>query len=131
MNHPQREEYIKYRLKKSDEALEVAELLIENKKWNATINRLYYAAYYVISALMVKDEINTKTHAGIKTQFFLHYIKTQKIEIELGKVYSDLFDWRQKGDYGDFFDFAENDVVSIYTPTKLLIKKVKLEVGKK
>jgi len=80
---------------------------------------------------MVKDEIYTKTHAGIKTQFFLHYIKTQKIETELGKVYSDLFDWRQKGDYGDFFDFTEDDVVSIYTPTKLLIKKVKLEVDKK
>jgi len=131
MNEPQREEYIKYRLEKSDDALEVAKLLIENKKWNATINRLYYAVYYAISALMVKDEINTKTHAGIKTQFFLHYLKTQKIETDLGKVYSDLFDWRLKGDYGDFFDFAENDVISIYAPTKLLIEKVKHEIEKK
>lgn len=35
-----------------------------------------------------------------------------------------LFDWRQKGDYGDFFDFTEEDVLSILQPTKDLISSV-------
>jgi hypothetical protein len=26
-------------------------------------------------------------------------------------LFSDLFDYRQKGDYGDLFDFEETDVV--------------------
>ena len=92
---------------------------------------MYYAAYYAVSALLVKAEINTKTHAGVKTQFFLNYVKSEKIEIELGKVYSDLFDWRQKGDYGDFFDFTEDDVMSILDPTKRLIQSVKKEIQNK
>ncbi len=129
MNQTERNEYIKYRLEKADETLEVAELLIDNKKWNSAVNRLYYAAYYAISALLVQAEINTKTHSGVKTQFFLHYVKTGIIEIELGKAYSDLFDWRQKGDYSDFFDFAKDDVQSIHEPTKRLITAVKKVIG--
>ena len=131
MNREDRKEYVKYRLEKSIETLEVAELLIENKKWNSAVNRLYYSVYYSVSALLIDQEVSTKTHSGVKTQFFLHYIKTGKIESTLGKVYSDLFDWRQKGDYGDFFDFSEEDVISILNPTKKLIEKVKGELEEK
>ena len=49
MNEPEKNEYIKYRLEKADENFEAAELLVENEKWNSSINRLYYAAYYAIS----------------------------------------------------------------------------------
>ena len=129
MNNLQRQAYIKYRVEKADETFEVAELLVNNQKWNSAINRLYYAAYYAISALLVQAEINTKTHTGVKTQFFLNYVKTGKIDVALGKLYSDLFDWRHKGDYGDFFDFTEEDVLPTLIPTKTLIEAVKNEIN--
>lgn len=122
--------YIKYRVAKPEEAFEVAELLVENQKWNAAINRLYYAVYYAVSALLAKAEIETKTHAGVKTQFLLHFVKTGKIEVYLGKMYADLFDWRQKGDYGDFFDFEEEDVVPLVEPTRALIDAILKEIDR-
>lgn len=128
MSNLKRSEYIKYRLEKADETFEVAELLVKNEKWNSAINRLYYSAYYAISALLVQADLNTKTHSGVKTQFFLNYVKTGIIKIELGRVYSDLFDWRQKADYGDFSDFTEEDVGSILNPTKVLINDIKKEI---
>lgn len=130
MNLSEKKAYIKYRLEKADETYEVAELLVNNQKWNSAINRLYYAAYYAVSALLVQAEINTKTHSGVKTQFLLNYVKTEKIAMNLGKVYSDLLDWRQKGDYGDFFDFTEADVRLILIPTKTLIEAIKEEIKK-
>ncbi len=128
MKPSERKNYVNYRIQMSIETLEAAEILIENEKWNSAINRLYYAAYYAISALLVQQEIVTKTHSGVKTQFFLHYIKSGKIKLELGKVFSDLFDSRQKGDYGDFFDFKEEDLKSILAPTKELIFEVRKEI---
>ena len=128
MKQPERSEYVQYRLEKAAETYEVAELLVNNEKWNSAINRLYYAAYYAISALLIKEQLITKTHTGAKTQFFLNYIKTGKIEVRMGKLYSDLFDWRHKGDYGDFFDFTEEDVLSILEPTKELIEIVAKEI---
>ncbi len=120
-----KENYIKYRLTKADETLLAAKILIENKLWNSVINRLYYACFYAINALLVSKNISAKTHNGVKTQFFLNYIKTGIIDKKYSLLYSDLFDWRQKGDYNDFFDFKEDDVLPLYEPCKELIVIIK------
>ncbi len=122
---PNRQAYIEYRLEKAEETYQVALLLTENSKWNSTINRLCYACFYAVSALLVQNKIEVKSHAGLKTQFFLNFIKTGEISMEFGKLYADLFDWRQKGDYSDFFDFKEEDVKPLIEPTKALINKIK------
>lgn len=81
-------------------------------------------------AALVKNGIYSKTHSGIKTQFLLNFVKTGKIGMDSGKIYADLFDWRQKGDYGDFFDFTKEDVLSIYQPAKDLIESLRAEIQK-
>lgn len=124
MKNVDKNAYIKYRLEKAVETYDVALLLFDNSKWNSTINRLYYSCFYAVSALLVKQGINATSHSGIKSMFFLNYVKNKKISIEFGKLYSDLFDWRQKGDYGDFFDFKEEDVKPLMKPTKELIDKI-------
>ena len=124
MNSSERESYIQYRLAKSKETLEAAELLVENGKWNSAVNRLYYAIYYAVSSLVMKEDIEAKTHSGVKTQFLLHFVKTERIDAKLGRLYSDLFDWRQKGDYSDFFDFTEEDVRPLLKPVEELIATI-------
>ena len=37
---------IKYRLIRAKDTFEDAQILAEKNKWNSTINRLYYSAYY-------------------------------------------------------------------------------------
>jgi len=91
-------EYLKYRIEKSNQAYNDALILAGLESWNATVNRLYYSCYYIVSALTLKDGIETKTHSGLRNQLNLHYIKNGKIPIEIGRLYSDLFDSRQKGD---------------------------------
>ncbi|MBS1529856.1 MAG: HEPN domain-containing protein [Bacteroidetes bacterium] len=118
-------DYIEYRLSKADEAFHDAELLAENNSWNSCINRLYYACYYAVSALLLKNGISTHTHAGLKTQFNQHFVKANKIDKEFGKLYADLMDWRQKGDYGDMFDFAKEFVEPLFEPVKQFIDKIK------
>ncbi len=120
-----KENYIKYRLEKADETLIAAQVLIDNKLWNSVINRLYYACFYAVNALLVSNNISAKTHNGVKTQFFLNFIKTGIIDKKYSLLYSDLFDWRQKGDYNDFFDFKEEEVSPLFEPCKELINIIK------
>ncbi|HZV69896.1 MAG TPA: HEPN domain-containing protein [Saprospiraceae bacterium] len=124
-----REDYITYRLTKSEEAYADAALLFENERWNACVNRLYYSSYYTVSALLYSHQITAHTHNGIKTKFFLSFIKTNMIEREYGKLYSRLFDWRNESDYADFLDFDRNSVTPLLksvsdfnTTLKMLIK---------
>lgn len=98
-------DYIKYRISKSKEVFEDAHLLASNGRWNSCVNRLYYSSYYLVSALLFKTELRSETHNGAKTQFNLHFIKTGIVSKEYGKLYANLFDWRQESDYADFVEF--------------------------
>jgi len=118
-------EYIKYRLNKAQESLNDAQLLAANQSWNSCINRLYYSCYYAVSALLLKNNVATQTHTGLKTQFNLLFIKTGLISKDYGRLYSDLMDWRQKGDYGDMFDFDEESVEPLLKPVDEFLKEIK------
>lgn len=105
-----KQDYINYRVQKSKEVFDDAILLANNQRWNSCINRLYYSSYYLISALLYLHEIKAETHNGTKTQFNLNFVKSGKIDLKQGKLYSNLFLWRQESDYSDFTDFDENTV---------------------
>lgn len=78
---------IEYRLNRAKDTLDDAYILAENSKWNSTINRLYYAAYYAVTALLLKSDLRTDTHNGVKSNFSEHFIKTKVISKDLGKIY--------------------------------------------
>jgi len=115
-------DYIKYRLDRAFETLNDAKVLIISKSWNSCINRLYYASYYAVTALLLKQNCKTKTHRTVKSQFSLYFIKTGIVSKEYGQLFSDLADWRHKGDYGDLFDFDEQTVEPLIEPVEEFIK---------
>ena len=41
-----------------------------------------------------------------------------------GKLYSDLFDWRQESDYADFISFDQATVIPLLDQTENLIKEI-------
>ena len=98
-------DYINYRLQRATETLNDARLLAENERWNSSINRLYYACFYAVSALLYSQSIEAKTHKGVRIKFMGEFIKTGIFDKDFGKLFSDLFDWRQEGDYSDFVSF--------------------------
>ncbi|MGE5395890.1 MAG: hypothetical protein ACM3P1_14190 [Candidatus Saccharibacteria bacterium] len=61
--------------------------------------------------LLLASDLNPTTHNGAKSNFAEHFIKSNLIPKEYGKIYSQLFTWRQKGDYDDLFDFSEEKVM--------------------
>lgn len=118
------DDYIKYRFHRAEEAYEEALILAENERWNTVVNRLYYSCFYAMIALLLKNDIETQTHNGARSQFGLHFIKSGKIEKPFGELFSKLFDYRQKGDYGDLFDFEEEIVKPLIEPVKEFIGEI-------
>ncbi len=124
MKQDERQELVNYRISKAKDTIQEIEILIQNKLWNTAINRLYYACYYAVSALLANNDINAQTNAGARQMFGLHFIKKEVISKDLGKFYSDIFDKRQTGDYNDFIDYSEEDVLGLYEPAKKLILRI-------
>ena len=48
---------INYRIERADMTLKTARRLIEDQDWFSAANRLYYAVYQIVSALMAQEAI--------------------------------------------------------------------------
>jgi len=123
-----KDDYIRYRFKRAEEALSDAQLLIDNKKWNTAINRLYYSCFYAVIALLLKNDIETRTHNGARNKFSEVFIKTGQIDKKFGKLFSQLSDYRQKGDYGDLFDFDEKIVLPLVEKVKEFVSEIQEKI---
>jgi uncharacterized protein len=86
MNQEERQKLVKYRIKKARETFSEVDLHIENKLWNTAVNRLYYACYYAVIALLVDKDIHAQTYSGVRQMFGLHFVKTGIIDKETGKI---------------------------------------------
>ena len=101
------EALIRYRREKSREALEDAYILFKAGRLFSTLNRIYYALFYEVMALLLTKDLSSAKHTGIRALFNEHFVKTGKVSVELGKFFTRMYDFRQKGDYADFVQFEE------------------------
>jgi len=92
--------------------------------WRIAANRLYYACYYAVSALLIKNNFTAHTHAGVINQFGLHFVTKGFISKEQGKFFKQLFNLRQSGDYDDWFDIDEEDVKPLVEPAERFIAEI-------
>jgi len=118
------EDLIKYRISRSLETLIEAETMIKNKFWNASVNRIYYSCYYVVSGILLKKSIETNSHKGTRQMFGLHFVQTGLVPKEDGRFFSDLYDRRQTGDYEDFVVYEEETVMKLFSQAKDFIERM-------
>lgn len=119
-------EQIEHKLKTVDELLQVAELNAQYEFWNSAVNRLYYACFHAVTALMLSLGYNeVKTHSGVKTLFSKCVIKEGLMDREWSYFYSSMFDSRSDADYDDFQDYDRESVEEMLPKTKEFITQVK------
>jgi len=118
------ETLIQYRLDRARETLEEASILADAGRWNGCLNRLYYACFYAVSALLLKHDLTTVKHTGIRSFFNLHFVKTGKVGAEIGQVYNDLFTFRTKSDYMDLVQFDEDGVRPLVSLAEAFVEEI-------
>ena len=114
-----------YRMTRANETLEDARILANAGRWNACVNRLYYACFYAVSALLVYQGLSSSKHTGVRSLFNRHYVKTGKVPKNLARIYNDLFERRQEGDYIDFVRFQESQVLPWISKAEQLVEYVR------
>ncbi len=110
MSQDHRSDLIKYRIRRAEETYKEAVLMKDANHWNACANRLYYACFYAVIALLEKHGYASSKHSGVKSIFNKNFVKTRLISKEQGELYTNLFDSRQEGDYVDFVIFNASDI---------------------
>ena len=105
-----RKDLIKYRLMRANETLEDGRILFKNGKLFFTVNRLYYAMFYAVNALLLTKGLSSAKRSGVLGLFNKEFVKEGIVEKESGRFYNEIFGFRQKADYKDLVEFDKKDV---------------------
>ncbi|HLP04506.1 MAG TPA: HEPN domain-containing protein [Paludibacter sp.] len=124
LSEEERNALVFYKIQKSkdtfNEAVGIAQLCF----WNAVANRLYYASYYITTALLVLYGHSAQTHSGVIRLFGLNFVNRGIVSKDMSKLYSKLFELRQTGDYDDLYNLTEEDVKPLIGLTQHYINEI-------
>jgi hypothetical protein len=100
-----REEVVRYWWSKAEESLLSAQREIDAQSLGFAMNRIYYAAFYAVSAALLDRHASFKKHSGVRSAFHRELVKSGQLDITWSKFYDRLFEDRQEGDYLALIDF--------------------------
>ena len=118
-------------LEKADSTFAEHEGLTENGYWNTLANRLYYALFHAVSALLISDGREVGSHKGAAIRFHQYYVRQGLFTDDEGSFYSQMETLREKADYNCFFKVTEADITARIEPTRKLIEKTKAYIADK
>ena len=104
-----RSDLSKYRRAQAEESLQAAKYCFEKKLYRDSLNRSYYAAFYSVKAVLALEGIDFKRHKDAVGYFNQHYVKDGPISREIGRKLGRLKQYREEGDYEDFYVVAEEE----------------------
>ena len=130
LSNDERNTLVTLQLKKAHETFEEIAILADACKWSGAANRLYYAVFHAINALLIHDGHITNTHKGSHAVFNLNYIKTGILPIEFGRLYNQLQTMREESDYNCVYEVEAEELKGRIEPAKRLIEAIEERVKK-
>ena len=124
LSNEERNTLVNLELKKAHDTFEEIGILTNANRWSGAANRLYYAVYHAINALLIHDNHQVNTHNGSHAMFSLHYIKTGIFPIEYGRLYNQLQTMREESDYNCVYEVDPEELSSRIKPAQELIEAI-------
>lgn len=122
------QELIRYWWSMAEESLASAQRELEANALNFAVNRLYYAVFYSVRATLLERGFTFKKHTGVRAAFHREFIRTGQLKIEFGKLYDQLFEDRQEGDYVPYISFEKEYVEQQLTQCSEFLKSIRTRI---
>lgn len=122
---PELRDLIRYRMSRARWTLANAKKLLDDEgPANSAVNRLYYATFYAISALLLAEGLSSKKHSGIRSLFGKHLVKTGRISRTAGDTYNLLFEARHVADYEDMVEYGQEQASDLLVQAEQVLDEV-------
>ena len=127
-HHP-RDEAVRYWWSKAGECLASAEREALAGSLTFSVNRLYYAAFYAVSAVLLHGGQSFTKHTGVRAAFHGQMVKPRLVDAKWGKLYDHLFEDRQEGDYIALVSFDVDYVQEALSEVREFLMVLKVLIG--
>lgn len=118
-------EVVDYWVEKANDSLNAARDDLKAGRFSFSVNRIYYACFYVVSAVLLQKGLKFKKHSGVRAAFHRHIVKTGLIRREHGQFYDEIVEARQRGDYIELIRFEKEQVEKWLKQAGQFVKQVK------
>ena len=124
LNDDERRIIVNLELEKAVNTMQQISELQKLGYWDNIANRLYYAVFHAVNALLIHDSHPVNTHRGVIALFGNYYIRTGIFASEDGRLYSDLQTMRNNSDYNCSYNATQQEIEPMIDPARHLIAKV-------
>ena len=124
LSEEERRTIVQLELERAKRTFAEVETLKAAGMWNGVCNRLYYAVFHAISALLIHDGHQVNTHHGSHAVFGLHYIKTGVLPEDFGRLYNQLQTMREESDYNCAFEADQEELENRIEPARKMIETI-------
>jgi uncharacterized protein len=123
----ERRDYLAHRLSRARNALRMAELALGEEDDGLlpdAVNRLYYACFYAVTALLYTEGVTASRHTGLISLFGEHWTGPERFSRGLGRFLHQMFERRLEGDYGEEASFERSEVESWIAEAKAFVTQI-------
>lgn len=122
---------VEMELEKAERTFAEQDVLRKAGLWSTLANRLYYALFHAVSALLISEGHDVGTHKGAVIRFQQYFVKTRRFSVEDGRFYSQMQTMRENADYNCSYDVSEDEILSRIEPARQFIEKIKQYIKQK
>ena len=130
LSDDERKIIVRLEIEKAYDRLKAAQVLRDAELWSNAANRLYYALFHSVCALLIHDGYQVSTHRGSRVLFGQYYIKTSKLPGEFGTLYNQMETIRENGDYNYSYETSPEELEERMPAAKTMIDTIAAMVEK-
>lgn len=119
------------RLQRARQHLKSARDLLLHEDWGDSVSRSYYAIFQAASALLATEQLESRKHSGVIALFNRHFVKTDRVDKQLGVVLKDARRNREMADYSDLAEFSREDAEGQLRDAEMFVEKVAALLGER
>lgn len=110
---------------KAQKFLKTAEAALALCDYDSCASRCYYAMFFMAEAGLLTKGLRAVSHKGVISLFGEHFVKTGIIRRELGRMLSEAYDRRLRGDYATSFDIEEQEAQRMMEEAREFLEEVR------
>ncbi|MBO6023417.1 MAG: HEPN domain-containing protein [Bacteroidales bacterium] len=124
LNDEERTLLVEFEIEKAHKLIDQFSILENAELWDTLANRVYYAVFHAVTALLIKNGLHAGSHQGVSVLFNKHFVKENLIDEKYGRLLARLENMREKSDYTCLFETTEDEVLPMIPQAKEMVSMI-------
>jgi len=116
---------VKANMERAEQAVDAAIKLVSEGYYDFAASRAYYAVFYAASALLLNEGLEFRKHSGVIAAIHQQFIKTGRLDKEVGQNLNWLFELRSVGDCGVTVHVPRIDAEQAIKAARSFLQKIR------